>query len=347
MLATRRSSRWFDEGSKATSSVDFPTWFNTGCYGGIACCMFAIAVNALYTSLRRRGTTRQLAGAIVICVISALLLLPAFVWYNARFSTEQAALTAPEVEVVLAYIALWGWLLPLSIATAYILFTLPRTSSDSVNMPSQNKPVDNFNTFSVTTPKRQSDKPATPAPFVFGQDESWGWLEHRVGRFQGQRLALTRAVIKMGRDEDNDIWLDDDMASRYHAELIWRQGTVYVMDCGSLNGILLNGRSVDRSIPMKQGDVLEIGSHRFLFEFAERSNNPEEQDDPLLRHRRHSPITPTPASADPLPPFSVPSSDSDISTAKTTPLTPLPLSSGIRPINGPTPLRLPSKPKKE
>jgi len=303
--------------------------------------MFAIAVNALYTSLRRRGTTRQLAGVIVICVISALLLLPAFVWYNVRFSAEQAALTTAEVEVALAYVALWGWLLPLSVTTAYTLFTLPRTSTDSINMPSQNKPItqDNFNTSTMKTLKHQPDKPVTPAPFVFGEDAPWGWLEHRVGRFQGQRLALTRAVIKIGREEDNDIWLDDDMASRYHAELIWRQGTVYVTDCGSLNGILLNRQSIDGITPVKQGDLLEIGSHQFLFEFAEQSNNPEEQDDPLLRHLRRSPVTPAP--------FSEPSSDSDISTAKTTPLTPLPLSSGIRPINGPMPLRLPSKPKKE
>jgi pSer/pThr/pTyr-binding forkhead associated (FHA) protein len=313
--------------------------------------MFAIAVDALYTSLYRRGTTRQLAGVIVVCVISALLLLPAFVWYNVRFSAEQAALTAAEVEVVLAYVALWGWLLPLSVTTAYTLFTLPRTSTDSANMPSQYKPItqDNFTTSSVMTPDRQPDKPATPASFVFGQDTPWGWLEHRAGRFQGQRLALTRAVIKIGREEDNDIWLDDDMASRYHAELIWRQATVYVVDCGSLNGILLNGRSIGGTAPVKQGDLLEIGSHRFLFEFAERSNNPEEQDDPLSRHPRRSPITPMPASADPLPatPLSKPSAGSDISTAKTTPLTPIPLSSGTRPINGPMPLRLPSKPKKE
>src|SRR5574341_1812972 len=34
---------------------------------------------------------RQLAGAIVACVISALLLLPAITWYNIRFSSVQAA----------------------------------------------------------------------------------------------------------------------------------------------------------------------------------------------------------------------------------------------------------------
>ncbi len=89
--------------------------------------MLAIAVNTFYTSLRRRGTTRQLTGAIVTCVVSALLLLPAFVWYNMRFSAEQAALATAEIEVALAYVALWGWLLPLSVTIAYSLFTLPRT----------------------------------------------------------------------------------------------------------------------------------------------------------------------------------------------------------------------------
>ncbi len=99
------------------SGVDFPTWFSAGCFGGLACCMFAIAINALYTTLRRRGTTRQLAGAVVTCVISALLLLPALVWYDQRFSVEGAAISAAEVEVVFVYVALWGWLLPLCTAT--------------------------------------------------------------------------------------------------------------------------------------------------------------------------------------------------------------------------------------
>jgi len=315
--------------------------------------MLAIAINALYTSLRRRGTTRQLTGAIVTCVISALLLLPAFVWYNARFNTEQAALAVAEVEVALAYVALWGWLLPLSVTVAYSLFTLPRLSSDSVGMARQYKhgARDDSNVPTVLMPKNQPDVPVTPAPFVFGEDTPWGWLEHRVGRFQGQRLALTRAIIRIGREEDNDIWLDDDMASRYHAELAWNQGSARVTDCGSLNGVLLNRRPIKDSASVKQGDVLEIGSHQLLFEYAERTNMPAGQDDPLLRHVRRSSLTPTPASID-QPPATPPleqaaSPQPDISTALTTPLTPLPLTPGIRAINGPAPLRLPSKPKKD
>src|SRR5215469_922450 len=317
-----------------TSNVDFPTWFSAGIYGGLACCMLAIAINTFYTSLRRRGTTRQLTGAIVTCVVSALLLLPAFVWYNVRFDAEQAALATAEIEVALAYVALWGWLLPLSVTIAYSLFTLPRVSTDSVGVARQYKHAtrDDPNTSTAMMPQHQPDAPVTPAPFVFGEDAPWGWLEHRVGRFQGQRLALTRAIIKIGRDEDNDIWLDDDMASRYHAELVWNQGTASITDCGSLNGVLLNGRPIRGSAPVKQGDIFEIGSHQLLFEYAERASVPAGQDDPLLHHIRRSPLTPTPASDD-QPPATTPlkqagSPEPDISTARTTPLTPLPLSPG-------------------
>jgi pSer/pThr/pTyr-binding forkhead associated (FHA) protein len=247
--------------------------------------MLAIAVNALYTSLLRRGTTRQLAGAIVTCVISALLLLPAILWYNLRFGVEQAAISAAEVEVALVYVALWGWFLPLGITVSYCLFSLPRTSTTSVHIPRQ-KRITRTNAATAIHPPRH--QPGVEAPFVFGEDIPWGWLVYRIGRFQGQRLALTRAVITIGRGEDNDIWLDDDMASRNHAELAWDQGSVYITDCDSLNGVLLNGQRIRRTALIEAGELLEIGSHRFLFEKAEQLDAPNEQDDPLVRHIWHS-----------------------------------------------------------
>src|SRR6266480_6283868 len=118
MHAMQALNRCFSERIKreentTTSNVDFPTWFSFGCYSGLACCMFAIAVNALYTTLRKRGTTRQLAGAIVTCVISALLLLPAIIWYETRFSSTQVTISVVEVTLALAFVALCGWVLPL------------------------------------------------------------------------------------------------------------------------------------------------------------------------------------------------------------------------------------------
>ena len=256
--------------------------------------MLTIAVNALYTTLRKRGTTRQLAGAIVACVISALLLLPAIIWYDTRFSSTQVTISVVEVTLALAFVALCGWILPLSVTTVYCLYTQPRDSNTSVRIPRQlnhRKRTTRGNAVgrAVSLPKRQS---GVLAPFVFGEDIPWGWLEHRSGRFQGQKLALNCTVISIGREEDNDIFLDDETSSRYHAELVWDGGQVYITDCDSLNGVLLNGRRIRGTLVVKNGDMVEIGSHRFIFEIAERPIPLADQDDPLMHHLRRLSISP-------------------------------------------------------
>ncbi len=256
--------------------------------------MLAIAVNALYTTVRKHGTTRQLAGAIVVCVVSALLLLPAIFWYEARFSSSQATISVAEVTFVLAFVALCGWVFPLGATTGYCLFAQPRDSNTSLRIPRQlnyRKQTTRGNAVGhqVSLPKRE---PGVPVPFVFGEDVPWGWLEHRSGRFQGQKLALNRTVISIGREEDNDIWLDDETSSRYHAELVWDSGQVYITDCNSLNGVLLNGRRIRGTLVLKSGDLVEIGFHRFIFEIAERPLPLAEQDDPLMPHLRRISISP-------------------------------------------------------
>lgn len=245
--------------------------------------MLAIAVNALYTTIRKRGTTRQLAGVIVTCVLSALLVLPALAWYNTRFATEQAVPPIAEIGVALAYVALWGWVVPFGVSIAYCLFAPQRTSSNSVYLPrhAKNRTTrGNAVAVGIVPPRRQ---PGVIAPFVYTEDTPWGWLEYRSGRFQGQRLALTRVVITMGREDDNDIWLDDDTASRYHAELAWCDGQTCLTDCDSLNGVLLNSRRIRGTMLIEADDLIEIGSCRFLFEPAEPPNTVNEKEDSLIR----------------------------------------------------------------
>lgn len=281
--------------------------------------MFAIAANALYATLRRRGTTQQLTGAIVTCAISTLLLLPAIVWYNVRFGIEQAALSPAEVEVALVYVVLWGWFLPLAITTSYYLFAQPRTSTTSAHIPSQQRTTRaDPSAETLSPPRRQS---GVQVPYVFDQETPWGWLEYRSGSFQGQRLALTRAIISIGRDEESDIWLDDDMASRNHAELAFANGKVYLTDSNSLNGVLLNGRRIVNVALVQKGDLLEIGSHRLLFDLASDDRGAGEQDDPLANHAW---------------PFATAHSfDNDLTPAPTRPL---------KPGNTPEPIATPEQP---
>ncbi len=343
-------------------------WFSMGCYGGLAVSMFAIAVIALYTAVRRRGTTRQLAWAIVTCVISALLLLPALAWLNWRFAGIQASLSPAEVAGALIYVALWGLLVPLSATLVYCLFTVPRLSTASAQLPRQR--TTRVNPARIVEPPRH--QPGLTAPYVYGEDAPWGWLIYRAGNFQGQRLALKRAIITLGRGEDNDIWLDDDMASRHHAELAWTAGQVYVTDANSLNGVLVNGQRIRGSAALEQGALLEIGAHRFLFEQAEPPATKSEQDDPLARHmgmtrsspgwprESETPFPPAPIDLNPAPlasgdlwftPPPAPMITRDIAAEQTikqnegapipSPQTPPP----SRSLGGPAPLRLPSKPK--
>ena len=245
--------------------------------------MLAITVNALYTTLRKRGTTRQLAAAIVLCVLSALLLLPAIVWYNVRF---YSALSTLVVGAMLTYVAVWGWLVPLSITIVYSLFTRPRLSNTSVSLqiPRRRGRTTRGNAAAGSSTAPPKSQPGLPAPFVFGKDVPWGWLEHRGGRFHGQRLALERTIVTIGREENNEVWLDDDTASRYHAELAWDQGQVYITDRDSLNGVVLNGRRIRGTLVVAPGDQIEIGAHRFVFEKAELPVDLTEQSDPLMRH---------------------------------------------------------------
>jgi pSer/pThr/pTyr-binding forkhead associated (FHA) protein len=330
--------------------------------------MCAIVIIALYTALRRRGTTRQLAVAIVICVVCALLLMPALLWANGSFGVGQVALPTAEIVIALVYVSLWALFVPLGVTLAYCLFTRPRLSTASVQMPRQR--TTRVNPARIVAPPRY--QPGVEAPYIYSEDAPWGWLIYRGGRFQGQRLALKRAVITIGRGEDNDIWLDDDMASRHHAELAWADGQVYVTDTNSLNGVLVNGKRIRGSATLDQGAMVEIGSHHFVFEIAAPPSTV--QDDPLARHARIMPSSPdwprenetpfpTPSVESATPPpssgdqwFTPPpltttgtTTNYDVESEQTiklnegasAPSTPPP----TRFPGGPGPLRLPSKPK--
>jgi pSer/pThr/pTyr-binding forkhead associated (FHA) protein len=77
------------------------------------------------------------------------------------------------------------------------------------------------------------------------------------------RLADLGTTI--GRDPTNDVILHEDkMVSRSHAEIVLRNEQWYLVDLGSRNGTLVNGRAAQQH-PLRDGDVIGIGSSRFEF----------------------------------------------------------------------------------
>jgi hypothetical protein len=220
-------------------------------------------------------------------------------------------------------VILFGWLLPIG-ATAFTTVLSPSRFLKAGTHEDQPKKLSRNQLY---PPRYQS---GVMAPFVFGAETPWGWLEYRTGNFQGQRLALKRAIITLGRAEDSDIWLDDDMASRRHAEVAWEKGVVYLTDCDSLNYTRLNGRQVRGSVLLSSEDIIEIGKHRFLFLLAEQKAPATDQYDPLVNHKWRSSFELQDSRE--TTQHKVPASQNEVPTNP-------PLS------NGPRPLRLPSRPK--
>jgi DNA-binding NtrC family response regulator len=67
-------------------------------------------------------------------------------------------------------------------------------------------------------------------------------------------------VVLVGRDERADLRLRDDSVSRRHARILLTEEGARVVDLGSHNGTLLNGRPVDGAQPLLSGDVLSFGA---------------------------------------------------------------------------------------
>ncbi|CAL9363410.1 ABC transporter ATP-binding_permease protein [Streptomyces sp. enrichment culture] len=74
---------------------------------------------------------------------------------------------------------------------------------------------------------------------------------------------LPTRTVRIGRDPDNDLVVDDLIVSRYHAELhVHVDGTYEIVDLGSHNGTYLNGVPVDRA-DIRPGDIVGVGHSDF------------------------------------------------------------------------------------
>lgn len=79
-----------------------------------------------------------------------------------------------------------------------------------------------------------------------------------------ERISITRAPITIGRMSNNDVVLSDPNVSRRHAE-IRRNGDEWVLiDLGSTNGVLVNGK-VSKEHVLHDGDKLSFGTSDLLF----------------------------------------------------------------------------------
>ena len=112
----------------------------------------------------------------------------------------------------------------------------------------------------------------TPVGEDFGvaldEEEQHGRTFHlRITRGQqiGSVYELSADVITIGRNPNNDIFLNDMTVSRKHATLSKTSVSYRIKDEDSFNGVWVNGHAVSEAM-LNVGDQLQIGSFRLIFE---------------------------------------------------------------------------------
>ena len=81
------------------------------------------------------------------------------------------------------------------------------------------------------------------------------------------RVALGERTL-IGRSEHNDICLPSPYLTRHHAVIVGTPDGYYIVDLNSVNGILLNGRRVERTLLCDE-DVLALGPFRLKVQMPE------------------------------------------------------------------------------
>ena len=87
-------------------------------------------------------------------------------------------------------------------------------------------------------------------------------LTHLSGSLQGTSSTSPKAVIRIGRGADCDVRFDprrDARVSTHHAEIRFDNGHYLVVDTGSSNGTLVNGKMV-KTHKLRSGDKIVFGA---------------------------------------------------------------------------------------
>lgn len=94
------------------------------------------------------------------------------------------------------------------------------------------------------------------------------------GGLEGQRFDVQDVELVLGRGETCNVRIPDTGVSREHARIFVHNGAVWVRDAGSRNGVVVNGKKIQRPATIGPGDTLSVGEAN-TFQLEWRSDEPE------------------------------------------------------------------------
>ena len=85
----------------------------------------------------------------------------------------------------------------------------------------------------------------------------------------GTKCAVPEGGIAIGRRVDSGLVLSDPQVSRRQANVFYRDGSLHVIDLGSMNGTWINGIRIAGEQSLADGDVIELGDTKLMVQTVE------------------------------------------------------------------------------
>lgn len=78
-----------------------------------------------------------------------------------------------------------------------------------------------------------------------------------------REVPLREGISTLGRSPEVDIYIHDDSASRYHAQITYKpqKGDLILEDLKSTNGTFVNGKQINRQQALTHQDQIRVGRH--------------------------------------------------------------------------------------
>lgn len=98
-----------------------------------------------------------------------------------------------------------------------------------------------------------------------------------------KEFKIGKDRLRVGRDADNDIQLENAAVSRHHAEIFRHDYAFFIEDKDSTNGTYLNENAISWKASLNNRDRITIGKHTLVFiedpgDYAEGGKTPVNPD---------------------------------------------------------------------
>ena len=84
------------------------------------------------------------------------------------------------------------------------------------------------------------------------------------GPLAGRNVEVEHGIYQLGREDDNELIIDDESLSRHHCRLYYQDGHWWLKDLASANGVYIDGVRIDEPIKLVADMAILIGRSRFV-----------------------------------------------------------------------------------